>query len=100
MFFTPLVYASGYLVLVFLAICMVWSCPCAVAMVARCKRGAWRVRGPTGTLTREPASNESPGRRGRPSVGACIDPRAPAPGLPWPCCKPSAPALCAQCCRA
>jgi hypothetical protein len=28
MFFTPLVYASGYLVLVFLAICMVRRCPC------------------------------------------------------------------------
>jgi len=38
MFFTPLVYASGYLVLVFLAVCMV-----CVAAVARCD-ASWRVR--------------------------------------------------------
>ena len=48
MFFTPLVYASGYLVLVFLAICMVRRCPCDLSRHSRAACGPSVAAAPRG----------------------------------------------------
>ena len=48
MFFTPLVYASGYLVLVFLAICMVRRCPCDLSRHSRAACGPSVASAPRG----------------------------------------------------